>query len=133
MVHRLARSNRLLCGRALDGRAANHEDNAAVSADRADDNRAADAGGDHRTIRPVPAVAGTGPVLHPAGDTVNDEWMANEEAYQQEMLGYERQRAAIRQTVGGALTGMVILGLAFCLGIPLLFFEGIEEREGRQR
>jgi hypothetical protein len=42
--------------------------------------------------------------------------MANQEAYQQEMLGDERQRAAIRQTVGGALTGMVIVGLAFCLG-----------------
>ena len=54
----------------------------------------------------------------------NDEWMEQQQAYQQEMLGYARQRAAARQVVGGALlggvAGYVIVMLAFCLGIPLL-------------
>jgi hypothetical protein len=54
----------------------------------------------------------------------NDEWMEQQQAYQQEMLGYARQRAAARRMVGGVLiggaAGYMITILALCVGIPLL-------------
>jgi hypothetical protein len=52
------------------------------------------------------------------------EWVPEQRAYQQEMLGYARQRQAGYQLVGGALFGGLVgvlgVGAAWCIGIPAM-------------